>query len=205
MNTPQFKEGNLETCNAEQQPLYKLRRTSMRAMVGLYFSQLLLYMGFILILLNNLNILAPGNYFGVYSWVTAAVFSIGLIINFISIPHLYFSSFMNFSRDDDFWDKETFWILPLFFFGTFFLYGSQIHAAFTLLAISIAVIAIIHLKYIWSSWKFLKKDLGEEIYSPHHQYFMTLKYLTAYYILLLVILVSYNPLQHVFLWVRMNM
>lgn len=205
MNNPQFKEGNLDSCNAPQEPLYKLRKTNIRALIGLYFSQLLLLSGFILIFLNNLNVLAPGNYFGVYSWVTGTVFSIGLIINFISIPHLYFSSFINFSHDDDFWDKETFWILPLFFFGTFFLYGSQIETAFALLVVSVAVIAVIHIKFIWSSWRFLKNDLGKEIYSPHHQYFMTLKYLSAYYILLLTILVLYNPLQHVFVWVRMNL
>ncbi|EKE11979.1 MAG: hypothetical protein ACD_14C00052G0004 [uncultured bacterium] len=201
MNSPEFKDGNLDVCNEQQQPLYTLRRTSMRSLVGLYFSQTLLYIGFILILLNNLNVLAPGNYFGVYSWVTVLVFSIGLVINFVSIPHLYFSSFVNFNRDDDFWDKETFWILPLFFFGTFFLYGSQISTAFILLIMSIAVIAIIHCKFILSSWKFMQKNLGQE-FSTHHQYFTTLKYLTVYYMLLLIVLVSINPLQQIFIWIR---
>lgn len=204
MDVPQFKEGNLDTCNEKQQPLYTLRKTNLRSLFGLYFSQLLLCSGFILILLNNLNILAPGNYFGMYSWVTVMVFSIGLFINFISIPHLYFSSYVNFNRDDDFWDKETFWILPLFFFGTFFLYGSQIGAALLLLTVSITVIAIIHFKFIFSSWKFMNKDLGQK-FSPHYQYFITLKYLTVYYMLLLIITILVNPLQYLFAWIRINL
>ncbi|EKE24976.1 MAG: hypothetical protein ACD_5C00339G0002 [uncultured bacterium] len=203
MNTPQFKDGNLAVQNEKQGPLYTLRKTNIRSVVGLHFSQLLLCLGFTLILLNNLNVLAPGAYFGVYSWVTATVFSIGMIINFISIPHLYFSSFVNFEKNDDFWDKETFWILPLFFFGTFFLYGSQISMALFLLSTSIFVIAAIHLRFIWISWKFMKKDIGVTL-SPHYQYFMTLKYLTVYYMMLTAVLILMNPLQRVFIWIRVN-
>ncbi len=192
----------MDVCNEQPKPLYMLRKTNPRSLMGLYFSQALLYIGFMLILLNNLNILAPGNYFGVYSWVTASVFSIGLIINFISIPHLYFSSFVNFNKDDDFWDKETFWILPLFFFGTFFLYSSQISAASLLLIISVAVIALIHCKFVISSWQFMRKNING--FESHHQYFMTLKYLTVYYMLLLLVLVMINPLQQIFVWIRLN-
>lgn len=201
MNSPQFKEGHIEVCNEREQNLNELRKTSMRSLVGLHFSQLLLSIGLVLILLNNMNVIAPGNYFGAYSWVTLTVFSIGLVINFISIPHLYFSSFVNFSKDDDYWDKETFWILPLFFFGTFYLYGSQISIALILLSVSVAIIALIHLKFIWSAWKFMNNDL-QKTFSPHYQYFITLKYLTVYYILLLAILVMMNPLQKIFVWIR---
>lgn len=205
MNNPQFKEGNLDVCNEHEGPLYLLRKANTRSIVGLYLSQLLLCCGFALIFLNNMNVLAPGNYFGAYSWVTATVFSIGLIINFISIPHLYYSSYVNFTRDIDFWDKETFWILPLFFFGTFFLYGSQIQTAFLLLAISIAVITLIHFKFVWSSWRLVKKNIDQKNYALHFQYFMTLKYLTVYYMILLAVLVSFNPLQKVFVWIRVNL
>lgn len=204
MSNPQFKEGNLETFNERQQPLYMLRRASLRSIVGLYFSQIMLYLGFALIFLNNMNIIAPGNYFGVYSWVTVAVFSIGLIINFISIPYLYFSSFVNFRNDNDYWDKETFWILPLFFFGTFFLYCSQISTAVLLLVVSVITISIIHLKFIWSSWKLMQRNIEHKNYSAHHQYYMTLKYLTVYYLLLLILLVLYNPLERIFVWIRHN-
>lgn len=204
MNSPQFKSGNIGVCNERQQPLYMLRKNSLRSLVGLYVSQALLYVGFVLILLNNLNVVSPGSYFGVYSWVTVTVFSIGLIINFVSIPHLYFSSFTNFNQENDFWDKETFWILPLFFFGTFFLYGSQISAAFILMITSIAVISFIHFKFILTSWKFIAKN-SEQTFAPHHQYFTTLKYLTVYYVLLLAVIVFFNPLQEVFFWIRVHL
>ena len=204
MNSPQFKGDNCGVFNECEVPLYMLRKTNLRSLVGLYVSEVLLYVGFILIVLNNLNILSPGSYFGVYSWVTATVFSIGLIINFVSIPHLYFSSFKNFSKENDFWDKETFWILPLFFFGTFFLYGSQIPTAFILLVISIAVIGLIHFKFILSSRQFVLSDTGQN-FASHQQYFITLKYLTVYYLLLLAMLVLVNPLQQMLLWIRVHL
>lgn len=203
METPQFKEGNLGTFNERQVPLYLLRQADIRSLIGLYVSELLLYLGFILIFLNNLDVLAPGSYFGEVNWVTMVVFSIGLIINFLCIPYLYFSSFRNFNRENDFWDKETFWILPLFFFGTFFLHGSRIYDAQILLAISVVLITIIHFKFIWSAWKIVAKNAGES-YANHRQYFLTLKYLTAYYLVLLALLVFYNPLQQVFIWIRLH-
>jgi hypothetical protein len=33
---------------------------------------------------------------------------------------------------------------------------------------------------------------------------MSLKYLSAYYVLLVVLLIFYNPLQHMFTWIRTN-
>lgn len=204
MNSPQFKGENIGIANEHQGPLYLLRRTSARSLAGLYFSEFLLIIGFLLIMLNNLNILSPGSYFGVFSWVTATVFSIGLFINYISIPHLYFSSFRNFRKENDFWDKETFWILPLFFFGTFFLYGSQISNAYMLLMISVAVISVIHLSFTWSAWKLTEKS-SDFLYSSKQQYFVTMKYLTVYYFLLMAMLILFNPLQQIFYWIRINL
>ena len=201
MNNPQFKVGNLGVMNERKIPLYMLRKTDLRSLVALYFSEMLLYVGFSLIILNNMNILAPGSYFGAYSWVTVTVFSIGLVINFVAIPHLYFSSFKNFNKEDEFWDKETFWILPLFFFGTFFLYASQIDLAIILLIISIAVIVLVHLRFTMSSRKLLMRSSSEAL-SSHEQYFTTMKYLTIYYVLLLAVLIFFNPLQQFLLWVR---
>ena len=204
MNTPQFKGENVGIYSRRRMSLHELRDVDMRSLLGLYASELLLYLGFILVLLNNLNVLAPGTYFGAFSWVMIMVFSIGLTINFISIPYLYYSSFKNFKQENDFWDKETFWILPLFFFGTFFLYGSQIHAAVALLVISIVIIAIIHFSFIVRSKKFVLSNSVQTLAS-HQQYFNSLKYLTAYYVILLAILVVCNPLQGVFAWIRINM
>ena len=204
MNGSQSRGKNFSVFNEHEAPLYSLRKTNMRSLIGLYVSEALLYAGFILIVLNNMNIVSPGSYFGLYSWVTSVVFSIGMIINFVSIPHLYFSSFKNFSKEDDFWDKETFWILPLFFFGTFFLYGSNYPGALALLLISVSVIAVIHFKFILSAWKITLKNASQN-FASHQQYFVTLKYLTAYYLILLAVLILVNPLQHAFLWIRIHM
>ncbi len=58
----------------ETMPLYEMRKADRRSLVGLYFSQVLLYVGFLLILLNNLGILEPDSYFGAMNWLTIAVF-----------------------------------------------------------------------------------------------------------------------------------
>jgi hypothetical protein len=202
MNSPQFKSGNLQAYN-KKVCLSQLREVERRSILGLYLSQFLLYTGFVLILLNNLSILAPGSYFGAFSWVTVAVFSIGLFMNYVSIPYLYFSSFRNFKKENDFWDRETFWILPIFFFGTFFLYGSRISMAFLLLIVSIVVIALVHLNFSRLSRRLMKESFAQDL-SMHEQYFTTMKYLTAYYLLLLVLLIVFNPLQQMMVWIRLH-
>jgi hypothetical protein len=201
MKIPRFRANNLEIFNREI-PLYEMRNVDRRSLLGLYFSQVLLYTGLSLILLNNLGVISPGGYFGAWNWLTAAVFSIGIVINFVSIPWLYFSSFKDFKKDNDFWDKEIFWILPLFFFGTFFLYGSQVETSFMLFVASVIVIVAVHLVYIYEARKLMKINLENKMFSNYHQYALTLKYLTAYYIILLVLLIAYNPLQHIFILIR---
>jgi hypothetical protein len=203
MNSPQFKSDNSGIFN-ERKSLIELRAVDPRSLFQLYVSKGLLFLGILLILLNNLNILAPGSYFGVMSWVTIVVFFIGLLINFVCIPALYISSLKNFKRESDFWDKETFWILPLFFFGTFFLYGAELSTAGTILIISVIVVALTHIKFIFEARKAMINN-SSALYANHGQYFMTLKYLSAYYILLLFLLIMYNPLQHTFLWIRTSM
>lgn len=183
--------------------LNEIKQISLRSAVNLYFAELLLVLAVILILLNNLNVIAPGTYFGVISWVTIVVFSVGVFINFFSIPFLYFSSLKNFKKDVAFWDKELFWILPLFFFGTFFLYNSNISSAVALLTASVVIISIMHVKFFIEARKIITKN-AEVSFSNYSQYFDSLKYLTAYYILLLILLVTYNPLKQLFIWIRLN-
>lgn len=202
MNSPQFKTGDLDTFN-RQISLSSLRMVDPVSIVGLYISVALLFLGILLILLNNLNILAPGSYFGAYSWVTVVVFFIGLCINFISIPFLYFSSMKNFIKESDFWDKETFWILPLFFFGTFFLYNSLIAPAFVLLVLSIVIIAFIHIKFTLKAQE-INNSNPIDSFASHGQYSVTLKYLSAYYVLLLALLISFDPLRQAFVWIRLH-
>ncbi|NTV41447.1 MAG: hypothetical protein HGA61_04210 [Candidatus Moranbacteria bacterium] len=201
MASPNLKSEGVQIFNEKETPSYEIRKIDKITLFGLRVSEVLLFTGFILILLNNMGILAYGTYFGAFSWVTAIVFSIGLIINFIMIPYLYFSSFKNFQKENSCWDRETFLILPSFFFGTFFLYGSQIYLSWAILTLSVIVISAIHYKYLRLSWDMLLKS-SNEAFMMQREYFMSLKYLTAYYLLLLFLLVSFNPLQDIFFWIR---
>jgi hypothetical protein len=203
MYTPQFKSGNVGLMNSRQIPVYEVRRAQRYSIAGLYFSEMLLMVGIILIFLNNLNILAPGSYFGAFNWVTATVFSFGLVINFLSIPFLYFSSFNNFKVENDYWDKELFWILPLFFFGTFYLYESQISSAMAFLTISIILIIAVHFRFFFASKKLLPSS---NVLSKDHyqQYYVSLNYLLAYYLVLFALILAFDPLRQVFAWVRFH-
>jgi hypothetical protein len=202
MSSPQFKAGNTSIFN-QKISLVELRKTDPISIIGLYVSEAMLFLGILLILLNNLNVVAPGSYFGAYNWVTIVVFSIGLCINFVSIPFLYFSSLKNFVKESDFWDKETFWILPLFFFGTFFLYNSLIAAAVVLLLLSIVMIAFIHVVFVFKARK-ISMNHPVDSYSSREEYSVTLKYLSAYYVMLLAVLISCDPLRQIFVWIRLH-
>ncbi|EKE19453.1 MAG: hypothetical protein ACD_9C00012G0004 [uncultured bacterium] len=183
--------------------LREAREIDPRSLLGLRVSKSVLFLGLLLIFLNNLNVIVPGSYFGDNNWVTLSVFSIGIFINFICIPFLYFSSLKNFKKESDFWDKEIFWILPLFFFGTFFLYSSRISTAIVLLIISIITIALIHVKFIFEAKKNFA-NISKGNLASRDQYLITLKYLSAYYVVLLLLLIFYNPLQQAFSWFRLN-
>lgn len=201
-NSPQFKGGSTGIFN-RQVSLNELREVDPKSLIRLSFSKALLFLGIVMVVLNNLNVIAPGSYFGAISWVTFIVFAIGLCINFICIPFLYFSSLNNFKMESDFWDKETFWIMPLFFFGTFFIYGAEFSVASVMLVISVVVVSLVHLGFMLEAKKATINN-SERTYAGHDQYLVTLKYLTAYYVLLMVLLFVYNPLQHTFFWIRMH-
>lgn len=200
MNSPQFKGCNVATYNSRK-IFQEFRNVDARSIVSLYISETLLFFGIILILLNNLSLIVPGSYFGAFSWVTVIVFSIGVFINFVSIPFLYFSSMKNFKKEIDFWDKELFWILPLFFFGTFFLYNSRIESALIMLGISLVIISIVHVQSFIEARKIVLENRNVS-FCNHGQYFDSLRYLTVYYVLLLVMLVSYDPIMQMFFWIR---
>lgn len=202
MSSPQFKAGYIGVLN-KKISISELRQVDPISIIGLYVSEALLFLGILLILLNNLNIFAPGSYFGAYNWVSVAVFSIGLCINFISIPFLYFSSLKNFIKESDFWDRETFWILPLFFFGTFFLYNSLIAPALVLLVLSIVTIAAIHINFIFKAREIIIRNPKESLVG-REEYGVTLKYLSACYVLLLILMISFDPLRQIFTWIRLH-
>lgn len=167
-----------------------------------YISKLLLFFGIILILLNNLQLISPGTYFGIYeNWVTILVFSFGLIINFVSIPFLYFSSFNKFKQENDLWDDELFWILPMFFFGTFYLHGSNLSGSIFMALLSVVIIIAIHFKLILDSKKIFNEN-RDEISKFHSQYFMNLQYLSIYYVIFFFLISYFNPLHNLFIWFR---
>lgn len=200
MNSPQFKGKNV-VAYSEKMFSNQLESVSLGSAANLRISKALLFFGIILVVLNNLSLIEPGNYFGAFSWVTVAVFLIGIFINFVSIPALYFSSLKNFKREIDFWDKEVFWILPLFFFGTFFLYNSQIAMSLVLFIVSVIVISIVHVRFFIEAKKIISDNMSSSL-CDHGQYFVSLKYLTACYVLLLLVLFVYDPLKHLFFWIR---
>jgi len=81
MSNPQFRDGNSSIFN-KRISLNEFRQIDPVSIIGLYISETLLFLGILLILFNNLNIVEPGSYFGAYNWVTVIVFSIGICINF---------------------------------------------------------------------------------------------------------------------------
>jgi len=202
MKMPQFEGGNVRVFN-EKFTLSQLRSIDYRSRIGLYVSKLLLFVGLMLIILENADYINGGpSYYPQYSNATAAVFVIGLILSFVSIPYLYYSSFEKFKKNDDFWDQEMFWILPLFFFATFFQYGSGVYFMFVSLVMSIFLIFIIHARFMMLSQKIANKQ-GD--YEKREQYFESMKYLTAYYFLLALLYVFTNPIQTFHSWMQIVM
>lgn len=164
----------------------------------LYLSKALVAIGFFLIVLDNLGLVSDGRYFGSLDWPTAIVLSIGIVLSFISIPYLYISSFGRFKRDDDLWDEELFWILPTFFFGTFFLYGSGYYSSEPLFYASLLVVMLIHFKFFLISLRLAHES---DSLAGKHQYFQSLQYLTLYYVVLIGVFLYLNPVQMFRSWI----
>ncbi len=203
MITPSFSGNKIGIFNEKETPSYEVRRIYNLTLLGLRFSKILLLMGVVLVVLNNLGIVAPASFFGALNWVMIAVFLIGLVINFVAIPHLYFSSFKNFKKENSCWDKEIFLIPPSLFLGTFFIYWSRVYFFWTFLSISMILVAVIHYNFLRSAWNFLMKS-SNEAFLVQQEYFVSLKYMTVYFLVLLVILllVFFDPPQNNFLWAQ---
>ena len=189
------KEGETTIFNEK---ILILKNSSLNSVWMLYFSKVLVAIGFFLIVLDNLGLVANGRYFGSLDWPTATVLCIGIVLSFISIPYLYISSFGRFKRDDDLWDEELFWILPTFFFGTFFLYGSGYYSSETLFYASLLVVLMIHFKFFLTS---LKLAHTSDSLAGKHQYFQSLQYLTLYYVFLVAMFLYLNPVQMLRSWI----
>lgn len=158
----------------------------------LYITKILVALGIFLMVIHNMGMIggvdALGN--GSVSWPAAVIFAIGLFVSFLSVPYLYFSSFSRFVKADDFWDEELFWILPSFFFGSFFLYGSGAYSSNLLFLGSVFVILTVHFKFFISAQRMAVQDNS---IAGEHQYYHSLQYLTLYYILLIALFVYISP------------
>lgn len=198
MNIPQFK-GKRSFLIGERPSFNALRKVNYGSRLVLYFSKILLLCGIFLIVLDNAEYLTPGTYFGAYSWTTEVVLAIGVVISFFSIPYLYFSSYRKFTREDEYWDEEVFWILPCFFFGTFFQYGSGIFASDVILFISMLVIFTVHFKFMIKAQHLAKR---QDEFVGKYQYFHNLTYLTVYYLLFLGLFFVVNPADKLKMWMQ---
>jgi hypothetical protein len=122
-------------------------------------------------------------------------------LSYFAVPYLYYSSFEKYKKGNDFWDQEIFWILPLFFFANFFQYGSGIFFMLTAMIASIFIIFIIHARFLMLSKKMAEENKG---YEKKDLYYENMKYLTAYYAMLLLICLFFNPAKSLNGWIAEN-
>lgn len=186
----------------EEDEFYHPKKVSFFSRTGLVLSQVILFIGFFLALIGNMEVFMPGeNFSGAYGFIVSGVFTIGIAIIFISIPWLYFSSYDNFKKENKYWDKEIFWIMPLFFFGNFFIYDSEFEFSKIMFTIAVSFVAIVHAVFFGLSFIFTRKRQHEAI-ANYKGYLISMSYLTLYYVLLILIIVFYNPVKKVFDYVR---
>ncbi|HBP01060.1 MAG: hypothetical protein UY41_C0001G0034 [Candidatus Moranbacteria bacterium GW2011_GWE1_49_15] len=176
------------------------RKIDIKSRIFLYLSILLLVFAFVVIYLDIIDFLTPGMSIGNKdNWVTWLIFISGVAINFFCVPILYWSSFDKFKKNDEFWDRESFWILPLFFFGSFFQYISGLPYSLVILPFSLMLIFAVH---IWVMM--LSRDLivSNEQFENSMRYFKSFTYLTAYYLIFTVCVVTFDLFDKFKYWME---
>jgi hypothetical protein len=164
----------------------------------LYLFKMLIFIGLILIFFDNAGFFSSSSYFGQLNLATALVFAIGTFLSYVAVPILYFSSFEKYKNHDEFWDQEMFWILPIFFFATFFQYGSGVYFMLASLIASVLIVFAIHGRFMMLS---RKMAISNESLEPRNLYFENMKYLTIYYILLVMMYVFLHPAERLHNWI----
>jgi len=101
--------------------------------------------GFILWILEDMNILTPGKHLGSGDWVMGVVFLIGSLICIIFIPNLYIVSYREWKKGEDSWKPKLILIYPSFLFGIFFQFSLDWYPAILTLLLSILAISITHI------------------------------------------------------------
>lgn len=182
----------------EREKLFDKRGGNIKDRLFLYLSILLMFSAFALIFLDNMGFFTYASRVGkelVIAWI---LFLVGTVINFFCVPILYWSSFHKFKKGDGFWDSESFWILPLFFFGSFFQYVSGLPYVMVVLPFSLILIFTVH---IWVMT--LSKDLivMDEQFENSAGYFKSFTYLTGYYLILGVIVIFFDLFEKFRGWI----
>jgi len=165
--------------------------------LGLYLAQGLLITGGWLMLFAYLGFFSEEVYFLSYSMVDLWIVFIGILLNFGFVPYLYFSSLLKYRKNDNFWDIETFWILVFFFAGLFFQYGVKQLYLVNILLLIVLTTLVVHARFMIASRRV--SNLNVDV-PGRYVYFETLKYLAAYYIIIIALLVAFNPFNLLHAW-----
>ncbi len=155
----------------------------------LFLSVFLMLAGFVVIFLGNTFFFILDGQENASNPTGFILLLIGTIINFFCVPILYWSSLEKFKKNDAFWDSEVFWILPLFFFGSFFQYISGLPYMAVILPFSLISIFFVHIWVMISSQRLISKD---EQFENTVEYFKSITYLTAYYLIIVIVVVSFD-------------
>ena len=169
--------------------LFDQRGFDLKSRLFLFFSIFLMLSAFIVIFLDNVGFFIYASQIGGEKLISWFLFAIGGIINFFCVPILYWSSFHKFKKGDEFWDSESFWILPLFFFGCFFQYLSNLPYIMVILPSSLILIFSVH---IWVMSLSRELIVTDEQFENSAEYFRSFTYLTAYYLVLAVVIVFFD-------------
>ncbi len=177
--------------------LFEERRVDLKSRLFLYFSVFILLVSFLVILLNDIGVFYSYDDAMNSNKASYTLFLMGVFINFICVPVLYWSSFNKFKKGDGFWDSESFWILPLFFFGSFFQYIGELPYVMITLPFSLILIFSVHIWTMKLSRELISLDANFE---NSVDYFKSTTYLTAYYLILAVIIVFFDLFDRFYSW-----
>lgn len=163
-----------------------------------YFSVFLMVVVFVVIFLGSVGFFPSARQETGGILMNQLLLILGIIIDFFCVPILYWSSFDKFKKGDAFWDSELFWILPLFFFGSLSQYISGLFYIVISLPFSLALIFFVHIWVMMVSRKFISSD---EQFENTVDYFNSITYLTAYYLIIVVGVVFFDLFEKFKYWV----
>lgn len=165
--------------------------------IGLYISQALVVVGVWLLSFNYLGAFANDAYVWSYSLVELWIVIIGILINFGCVPFLYFSSLMKYKKNDSFWNVETSWIVVLFLTGMIFQYGIRHLYVINVFVAIVLTTFLIHARFMLVSRRISSFNIDV---SEKYLYFETMKYLFAYYVVIIALFSFFDPFNLLQMW-----